>query len=261
MSKYIAIGDIHGRMDLLKNLLGQIKADKRLKDHRLVFLGDMIDRGPQSFEVVDAVKKLVEEGAIALVGNHENMMLDYFRNKWVDKEDLWMYNGGGKTVTSYGDATKLYGHSKFFEAFSRTHAKWVGKLPLNYETDEVWFSHAPIPKDEWWARQSREDKNFRVDRWACTWTYHGEVGATEASINRDLGKIAVYGHVHAVREGILIPRIYKAPGTNRIIAVYADTGSGCWPAAPLTGVKIEDGEYKGFLQAVPGPLSGLADWA
>lgn len=252
MTKWFIISDVHGRYDLLTGLLK--KWESEFSGHRLAFLGDMVDRGPDSFQTVDTIKKLTKKGAIALLGNHEAMMLDYFHNKWVDKNDIWMYNGGGKTVDSYGKATKLYGHAKFFEAFSKTHAKWMEKLPLNYEDDELWLSHAPIPKAEYWSRNSRH-RDYRIDKWACTWTYHGENGGTEESVAMDHGKLAVCGHVHALREGILLPRVYGDPVKPKI--VYADTGCGCWEGAPLSAIIVEGGEYKGFIQESP----ELVSWA
>ena len=69
MAKYICVGDVHGRYDLLVKLLGMAKS--RLPKHRLIFLGDMVDRGPDSFKVVDTIKKLTETtDAVALLGNH-----------------------------------------------------------------------------------------------------------------------------------------------------------------------------------------------
>jgi len=69
VAKYICVGDVHGRYDLLVKLLGMAKS--RLPKHRLIFLGDMVDRGPDSFKVVDTIKKLTETtDAVALLGNH-----------------------------------------------------------------------------------------------------------------------------------------------------------------------------------------------
>lgn len=263
MAKYVAIGDIHGRYDLLEKLLENI--EKTHPDARLAFLGDMVDRGPDSFKVVDTIKKLTEtKDAIAIVGNHEDMMMEYFRGKMVDKQDIWMYNGGIKTVDSYGKEMGLYGNAKFFEAFSKSgHAAWMKELPLNFETDEVWFSHAPIPEDRFRPAQFRL-RPYRMCSFANTWSFHGEAGVDEDEFARDHGKVAVCGHVHAVMERIFVPRAYKAvqkkdhldvdsgvidKGYHKII--YADTGSGCWKSAPLTGVVITDGRMSGFLQAYP----------
>src|SRR5687767_11201104 len=103
---YICIGDIHGRFDLLTDLLGQIDGSP-YKGFRKVFMGDMIDRGPDSFKVVETVKKLTETtDAIALLGNHEDWMMEIVRSG-MSRDSGWFYsnNGGMKTIDSYGKAT------------------------------------------------------------------------------------------------------------------------------------------------------------
>ena len=261
MSSFFAIGDVHGRYDLLTGLLKKWEADYR--GHRLVFLGDYIDRGPDAFKVVSLVKELTEiQDAIALKGNHEDFALNYFQGKWFNKNDIWFYggNGGQKTVASYGREMKLYGHGKFFEAFSRSyHADWMKALPLNYETDEVWFSHAPIPKKELIPFRSGKPVDYRIDNDSNVWTFHGNYGVKEGEEAMDHGKLAVCGHVHALREGILVPRVYRDPGKDYDKIVYADTGCGCWEGAPLTGIIVEDGVYKGYVQEKPRALASLPE--
>lgn len=247
MAKYICISDCHGRYDLLVKLLRV--AESRFPDHRLIFLGDMIDRGPDSFQVVDTIKKLTEtKGAVALLGNHEDMMLEYARKRWVDRDDIWMHNGGHKTVDSYGSATRLYGNAKFFTAFGKTHHAWMERLPLYFETDEVWISHAPIPQDK---RLRNRRSDFRIDKQLLVWATHHEYGGTEESFAYDHGKLAVCGHVHALFDRIMSHRIYRTPGADHDKIIYADSGAGCFHAAPLTGVVIEDGKFKEALEAWP----------
>lgn len=239
--KYIAIGDIHGRYDLLMELLEKI--DKDYPTHQKVFLGDMVDRGPDAYLVVKKIKELNEKhGAIALLGNHEDFMLDFYRRRLYDRYDIWLYpgNGGARTIESYGKAMKMYGGGYFFKALEKSgHISWLKNLPLFFETDEVWFSHAPVPKRQW-----REKDDFRTDREALTWSYHGKAGVSEEAYAEDHNKVAVCGHIHAIGEGVFVPRVYPN-------IVYTDTGSGCWPYAPLTATIIEDGKYIGYIQAIP----------
>jgi len=95
MNKIFAIGDIHGCLDKLEELIGKIPADPR-KD-RLVFLGDYIDRGTQSREVVDYVINLKHtyKNIFYLMGNHELMFLNYLEG--ID-EELYLANGGRYTL-------------------------------------------------------------------------------------------------------------------------------------------------------------------
>lgn len=246
MENYIAIGDIHGRFDLMGLLMEKIAASDLLIEHKLVFLGDMIDRGPRSYSVVAWVKQLCEEGkAIAILGNHESMMLEYFDRKIPDRNDIWFYNGGRQTLDSYEKTTRLYGFGNAFAAMGMTgHIKWLKSLPYFYETDAVWFSHAPIPKEKY---RKRIGHDFRADVEALTWSYHGNYNVSEEEFAFDHGKTAVCGHIHALREGILTPRAYPT-------AIYADTGSGCGVQGRLTAIIITDGQYSGFLQAAPEEL-------
>ncbi len=98
--RLIAIGDIHGCFISLKILIeDKIKPQK---SDKIIFLGDYIDRGSQSKEVIDYILNMQFIGIniITLMGNHESMMMDAF------KEDryipLWLFNGGDKTLTSFG---------------------------------------------------------------------------------------------------------------------------------------------------------------
>jgi len=93
--RLFAIGDIHGCFDLLKELVeNKIQLQK---DDKLILLGDYIDRGDKSKEVVDFIIELSENGydIIPLMGNHEAMLLDAFENeKDISK---WIQNGGNET--------------------------------------------------------------------------------------------------------------------------------------------------------------------
>lgn len=247
---FIAIGDIHGRADLLDDLLNQIPNHPHgLARYKLVFLGDYVDRGPDSFKVVDRIKRECEAGAIALRGNHEDLMLDYHALRIVQRHSVWTMNGGTRTMDSYCKETKRYGKSHFFEAFeSSGHASWIKSLPYYHETESVFFSHAPIPKQQF--RQAVGD--FRLDVEALTWSWHGHFEVSESEFAHEHGKLAVCGHVHALKEGILIPRIYPH-------IIYADTGSGCAAVGPLTGIIITDGKYNGYMQAIPDNFGRVAE--
>ena len=101
-----AIGDIHGRADLLERLLFTIEDDAK-KCHStckntIIYLGDYIDRGPKSIEVINVVISGQPEGfsAICLMGNHEQMMLQFLKGN--DPLGNWLRVGGAQTALSYG---------------------------------------------------------------------------------------------------------------------------------------------------------------
>lgn len=99
MNKLFAIGDIHGCLEKIENLIEVIAANP--KKDKLIFIGDYIDRGSFSKEVVEYVIDLKDKfkNVICLLGNHEQMLLNYLEG--VD-EETYLYNGGKSTLSGYG---------------------------------------------------------------------------------------------------------------------------------------------------------------
>lgn len=127
MSKVAVLTDIHGRLDDLLRLL-----DKVPKDAKLIFLGDYIDRGSQSAEVVSLVRSLQAEGAICLRGNHEDMLLH--------DQGMWLSNGGAATIASYRDPlTGVLNHHLLEE-----HAGWFISLPRVHSDQHRVYVHAGV---------------------------------------------------------------------------------------------------------------------
>ena len=101
-----AVGDVHGRLDLLEALLGQIEADDRARDSRktvIIFLGDLIDRGPDSAGVVERLRTYRPGAAklVFLMGNHEEIMLRIVKGEMTLLPD-WLRFGGAECLQSYG---------------------------------------------------------------------------------------------------------------------------------------------------------------
>ena len=140
-----AFGDIHGHYDEIKKLVSLIKPD----DHdMLIFLGDYIDRGRQSFEVIEYLLELKEQyNCVFLKGNHEELFMNYLSNT---NEDLYLYNGGDMTVSSYVDhgfAIDRYISYKD-RILPKTHIDFFINLKLYYENDKYIFIHAGLlPKN------------------------------------------------------------------------------------------------------------------
>src|SRR5438128_2213187 len=96
-----AIGDIHGCYQKLTRLLDRCIAHCGAAEPHFVFIGDYVDRGPNSREVVDlliAVQAEAPDWTVCLRGNHEQMLIDACEN---GDEMLWLFNGGGATLESY----------------------------------------------------------------------------------------------------------------------------------------------------------------
>ncbi len=130
MKRTIAIGDIHGRFDCLTSLVCKLKFTK---DDTIIFLGDYIDRGPESKEVIDSIIYLQGKfKVVALKGNHEDLCLKAYSDE-KNNADIWIYNGGGNTLKSYKNMK-----------VSKKHLDWMRKLPLYFETERYIFVHAGL---------------------------------------------------------------------------------------------------------------------
>jgi serine/threonine protein phosphatase 1 len=106
------IGDIHGRLDLLETLLAKVDGDieaRPCKGALLVFVGDLIDRGPSSAQVVERLRTYRRDGVrpVFLLGNHEEVLLRVVRGE-ADLVHSWLRFGGTECLKSYGvDARRL----------------------------------------------------------------------------------------------------------------------------------------------------------
>lgn len=128
---YYAIGDVHGEIEKLDRLLRFIREDAigRKVAHRIVFLGDLIDRGPDSRRVVERAMHLARsEDAIVLRGNHEELMLHAYDNRESVGIYWWAENGGDETITSYMSANGVC--DDWRDAFDKAHIAWLRMLPV-----------------------------------------------------------------------------------------------------------------------------------
>ena len=133
MGKIFAIGDIHGCFDKLQMLMDKIDID--FDNDTLVFLGDYIDRGPNSSEVVELKKRFPK--IIFLKGNHEEMFEDFLAG--IDRLK-YLTNGGQQTLDSY------LKKGRTFEGppISQSHLDFFKTLRIYYETDQYIFVHAGL---------------------------------------------------------------------------------------------------------------------
>jgi serine/threonine protein phosphatase 1 len=139
MATYNIIGDIAGRLDELMLLL-----TKMPKANKIILLGDMIDRGPNSKEVIEWA--MTNPDVIAIKGNHEDMMVDFYLKRNRYEQGIWFDNGGSATVQSYGcmlHTSKPSYEDKIRESLNKDHIEWMDKLPMFYEDAGLYVSHAP----------------------------------------------------------------------------------------------------------------------
>jgi len=126
-----AIADLHGRFDLVERAFAEIA--KRAAGHRfkIVTLGDYVDRGPASRQVVEFLMNAQQCGdVICLKGNHEDMMVGAIKGDY--ESDWWISNGGGTTMASYGEQPP------------KSHIEWMERLPLSYTDGKRIFVHAGV---------------------------------------------------------------------------------------------------------------------
>ncbi|MEM8988420.1 MAG: metallophosphoesterase [Pseudomonadota bacterium] len=178
-----AIGDIHGRDDLLGGLLECIEEDRAnfVGATRLIFLGDYIDRGLQSKDVLGRLYALSlrDETAVFLKGNHEDAMLRFLEG--LDEDALWLSFGGVETLQSYGVETSTMARASMAALVDRAlglipeeHIAFLRKLELSATFGDYMFVHAGVrpdqpldaqtPADLMWIRNDFLNSDIRPDK-------------------------------------------------------------------------------------------------
>lgn len=168
-----AVGDIHGRLDLLVRLLERVEADAAGRDHRLVFVGDYIDRGQDSAGVIRTLRALQVERpgrVICLKGNHEDLFLKSFGDPRTLRN--WIYNGGDAMLASFG--------AKGLDGVPEDAVAWIAACPVSYEDELRYFVHAGLRPGRPLAEQSEHDRLWIRDEFL--------VG------DHDFGRFVVHGH-------------------------------------------------------------------
>ncbi len=132
---YYIIGDIHGCLNNLENLLNKIKNIIK-EDDKIIFLGDYIDRGPSSYDVINLLIKTSKQyDSVFLKGNHEDMLLKYLSGM-LDFQN-YFDNGGMATLRSYRTKQNSPGVPK-------EHRLFYENLKQYYETEEFIAVHAGL---------------------------------------------------------------------------------------------------------------------
>ncbi len=224
-TRVYAIGDIHGRRDLLDKLLTRIKRDAQSAPKRrvLILLGDYVDRGPDSAGVLERVAALSDGKVlngfktVMLKGNHEDMMLRFLDGR--DKNGQWLENGGAQTVESYGLNVKASNgklRHALLDALPRSHRRVLKDLKLRHEEGGYGFAHAGVRPGVTWERQTPSD---------LVW-----IRRTFLDSDYDFGRVVVHGHTPTTE-----PVVKK----NRI---GVDTRA--WESGTLTCLVLEKSSHR-----------------
>lgn len=231
-----AIGDVHGHLDLLGEMHRRIAADiarTRPADWRIIHLGDLVDRGPDSSGVVEFLIAATarDERNIVLSGNHDVGFLEFLAAP--DPAGLFARFGGVETARSYGVSLRLddaesltVSHAQLVRAVPQSHVQFLSGLPYSASLGDFFFCHAGIrpgvaldaqdPHDLIWIRKEFLD--------------HPGLHP----------KVVVHGHTPQAEPEVLANR------------VNVDTGvfySGALSALVIDGVDKE-------MMSVSGPVSG-----
>ncbi|QST02263.1 serine/threonine protein phosphatase (plasmid) [Pontibacillus sp. ALD_SL1] len=164
----IIISDIHGCYNTFMNLLNLVQYTTG-QDH-LILLGDYIDRGPRSKEVIDWIINEKETGHVtALRGNHEEMFLSWLHEP-IQPNSIYLHpdNGGKKTIKSYLKPRGIYSYKEYaqeaMKSYYPQHIRFFEELPFYYEDKHAIYVHAGVDLNlrDWknssdsWFTSSRE---------------------------------------------------------------------------------------------------------
>ena len=213
------IGDVHGRLWLLKQLIEESGIDT--KNDKIVFLGDLIDRGENSPGVVEYVLKLQTQNpnVITLRGNHEQMLMDF-----VDSADMgWLHpsNGGNKTLAQYG--SPLEDMSSFTNIrIPAHHLDYFRSTILFHEDEKAIYVHAGLTPG---VHPSQDTAHNLL--WSRSQEFYDSYD----------GKLCIFGHTPTryIRSGELLNEHAVFVGKQ---AIGIDTGYR--DDDPLSCIRVDD---------------------
>ncbi|MEE9313434.1 MAG: metallophosphoesterase family protein [Rhizobiaceae bacterium] len=226
-----AIGDVHGCLDEMKDMLKLIKRDLKtrpIKHHRIVFVGDFVDRGPDSKGVVKYLKKLIRKNkhVTCLFGNHDEKLLLARKEMPLDKFDSYFRFGGAETMLSYGVSTKKLKRisdnpinkkaaisfaKKAKKRIPKSHVKFLKKLPRSITIGDYFICHAGVHPQVALDEQKEQD---------LIW-----IREPFLSWDRPLDKVIIHGHTRRSKPDV------------RKVRINVDTS--CCYGGELTAVVLE----------------------
>jgi serine/threonine protein phosphatase 1 len=229
-----AVGDVHGQLAMLADLISQL-IPRAVEGDTLLFVGDYIDRGPDSRGVVEQVLAL-REGAwpgpvVTLRGNHEDLMLDEERTRKQYDAGLWLENGGVETIRSYRcEISRAEFRAGVGLSFlPDAHRVFFGSLDLWYEDAHALYVHAGMRPGYLPDSSSERELLWIRDEFIYS--------------SYEWGKPVVFGHTpQAVnnRRICLASEVQWGP-LNRPEKIGIDTGV-CY-GGPLTAVMLPEREF------------------
>jgi len=194
-----AVGDIHGRLDLLEILLDLIDEDQKERGSlpaTIIFLGDYVDRGPSSKEVIDTLIGGLDSALspVFIKGNHESLLLSFLYDPAPD--NFWLKSGGDAALLSYGIDSDLVQFARlgtptgiheaalrFREMLPASHLRFYRELRLCWRIGGYFFAHGGVRPGVPLHEQREEDLLWIRDLFLTS--------------NKDFGAVVVHGHTPA----------------------------------------------------------------
>lgn len=224
-----AVGDIHGQLGMLEDALARIDADGGA-NAQVVFLGDYVDRGPDSKGVIDTLIAGRDAGRnwVTLKGNHDRMFQWFMED--IPRHDPYMLIGlhwfhdrigGVQTLASYGvtfdpDTRLKDVHARSKQAVPQSHVSFLNALPVMHQSGDLLFVHAGIRPGVPLADQAEEDLIW------IRQSFHNYTGPHP--------KLVVHGHTpvdHATHYGNRV-NLDTGAGYNFPLSAAVFEGTDCW---------------------------------
>jgi len=180
MTRTYCIGDVHGCLDQLQRLVEICERDRGAQKLKFVFIGDYIDRGPDSRGVIDfliGLQTWSPDEIVCLMGNHEAMLLAAIDDE--ANEPHWLRNGGNETLYSYRTPSPV--------DIPRKHIEWLRSLPKSHDDGMRFFVHAGVHPDRPLDQQNEHD---------LLWIREPFLSST-----KDFGRFVVHGHT-PIKSGV-----------------------------------------------------------
>jgi serine/threonine protein phosphatase 1 len=194
------VGDLHGRVDLFERMLEQIDlviGKMGLTNPKIIFVGDIIDRGPESAKTIARLIELTGEfpdNVVCLLGNHEQMLLDFLESPEA-RHARWFRNGGRETCESFGIQLPLEDEmaakadqiaAELTAGLGQTALDWLKARPIQLASGNVVIAHAGLDPG-----RPLSDQSDRVMIWGHPefmqrsrtddiWVAHGHIVVDEA---------------------------------------------------------------------------------